>query len=145
MYKVSVVIPVYNVEKYIVRCAESLFQQTLNDIQFIFVDDSSPDNSIALLEETLERFPQRKPQTLILHHTKNLGLPAARATGMAHVEAPYVAHCDSDDYVEPVMYARLYETALQNDPSLTYPSAVRPRLRETSRDRYQPPKAGQLP
>ncbi len=61
MYKVSVVVPIYKVEDYIVRCAESLFNQTLDDMQFIFVDDGSPDNSIALLEQTIERFPQRKP------------------------------------------------------------------------------------
>lgn len=118
MYKVSVVIPIYKVEDYIVRCAESLFNQTLDDIQFIFVDDASPDNSVALLEQTLERFPQRRSHTIILHHPVNLGVPSARATGLARVEAPYVAYCDSDDYVEPDMYARLYENAVQNDSDM---------------------------
>lgn len=118
MYKVSVVVPVYNVEKHIERCAESLFKQTLDDIQFIFVDDASPDKSVLLLEQTLERFPQRKTQTVILHHTRNRGLPTARATGLKYVEAPYVAHCDSDDYVEPTMYATLYENALKNDSDI---------------------------
>ena len=114
MYKVSVVIPIYCVEKYIVRCAESLFNQTLKDIQFIFVDDASPDNSIALLQKTIERFPHRKPQTVILHHPKNMGLPTARATGLSHVEAPYVAHCDSDDYVDSTIYSKLYNNAIRN-------------------------------
>ena len=118
MYKVSVVIPIYNVEKFIVRCAESLFKQTLDDIQFVFVDDASPDKSVQLLEQTLEHFPQRKPHTIILHHPQNMGLPAARATGLAHVTAYYVAHCDSDDYVEPTMYAKLYECAVQNDSDM---------------------------
>ena len=118
MYKVSVVIPIYNVEKYIVRCAESLFSQTLDDIQFIFVDDASPDKSVTLLEQTLERFPKQKPHTIILHHAHNLGLPTARATGLARVEAPYVAHCDSDDYVEPTMYEKLYNCAIQNDSDM---------------------------
>lgn len=118
MYKVAVVIPVFRVEDYIVRCAESLFSQTLDDMQFIFVDDASPDNSISLLEQTLDRFPRRKTQTQILHHAKNRGLPTARATGLARVEAPYVAHCDSDDYVEPTMYARLYEKAVKNDSDM---------------------------
>jgi glycosyltransferase involved in cell wall biosynthesis len=118
MYKVSVIVPIYNVEKYIVQCAESLFNQTLDEMQFIFVDDASPDNSIARLEQTLERFPQRKPQTIILHHPKNLGLPTARATGLAYVNAPYVAHCDSDDYVDRDMYTKLYEDALQNDSDM---------------------------
>lgn len=118
MYKVSIVIPMYNVEKYIVRCAESLFKQTLDDIQFIFVDDASPDNSVSLLKQTLERFPRRKPHTIILHHTQNLGLPTARATGLAYVTAPYVAHCDSDDYVEQNMYEKLYEIALNRDSDM---------------------------
>ena len=118
MCKVSVVIPVYNVEDCIARCAESLFRQTLDDMQFIFVDDASPDGSVARLEETLERFPRRKSQTVILHHTENRGLPSARATGLALVEAPYVAHCDSDDRVEPEMYARLYECAVKNGSDL---------------------------
>lgn len=118
MYKVAVVIPIYNVEDYIVRCAESLFSQTLDDMQFIFVDDASPDDSIARLEQTIEHFPHRKEQTIILHHPENLGLPTARATGLARVEAPYVAHCDSDDYVEPTMYAKLYENAIKNDSDM---------------------------
>lgn len=118
MYKVSVVVPIYNVENYIVRCAESLFNQTLDDIQFIFVDDASPDRSVLLLEQTIERFPQRKAHTIILHHTRNRGLPTARATGVAHVEAPFVAHCDSDDYVDPTMYEKLYECAVQNDSDI---------------------------
>ena len=118
MYKVSVVVPVYNVEKYIIRCAESLFQQTLDNIQLIFVNDSSSDNSISLLEKTLESYPQRKPHTIILHHPRNLGLPTARATGIAHAEASYVIHCDSDDYVESTMCAKLYEHALQNDSDM---------------------------
>ena len=118
MFKVSVVVPIYNVEKYIVRCAESLFQQTLDDIQYVFVDDASPDKRVLLLEQTLERFPQRTPQTIILHHSQNMGLPTARATGLAHVKAPYVAHCDSDDYVEPTMYEKLYECAIKNDSDM---------------------------
>lgn len=118
MYKVSVVIPIYNVEEYIVRCAESLFNQTLDDIQFIFVDDASPDKSVSLLEQTLEQFPQRKPHTIILHHSQNMGLPTARATGLAHVKAPYVAHCDSDDYVEPTMYEELYQCATENNSDM---------------------------
>lgn len=118
VYKVSVVVPVYNVEQSIVRCAESLFEQTLDEMQFIFVDDASPDQSVSLLEQTLERFPRRKPQTIILHHARNRGLPTARATGLAYVEAPYVAHCDSDDYVEPAMYEKLYNYARQNDSDM---------------------------
>jgi glycosyltransferase involved in cell wall biosynthesis len=64
--KVSVIVPVYNVEQYVRQCAQSLFSQTWEDIEFIFVDDGSPDNSIAIIQEVLEGFPQRKESTKIL-------------------------------------------------------------------------------
>ena len=59
--KVSVIIPVYNVEKYIERCARSLLEQSLKDIEYIFVDDCSPDNSITMLENILKEYPERQP------------------------------------------------------------------------------------
>ena len=118
MHKVSVIVPIFGVENYIVRCAESLFNQTLDDMQFIFADDASPDNSIAVLEQTLERFPHRKSQTTIIRNPRNMGLPATRAVGLSHVDALYVAHCDPDDYVETFMYARLYEKAIQEDSDM---------------------------
>lgn len=59
--KVSVIIPVYNVEKYIERCARSLLEQSLKDIEYIFVDDCSPDNSITMLENLLKEYPERQP------------------------------------------------------------------------------------
>ena len=63
--KVSVIIPVYGVEKYIARCARSLFGQTLQNIEYIFVNDCTPDNSIKLLCEVLEQYPQRKEQVAV--------------------------------------------------------------------------------
>lgn len=71
--KVSVVVPVYNVEKYIGRCARSLFEQTLDEMEFIFVDDGSTDNSIGVVEDVVKEFPKRKHQVTILHQ-KNSGL-----------------------------------------------------------------------
>lgn len=66
MPKVSVIIPVYNVATYIKRCACSLFEQTLYDMEFIFVDDASPDDSVQILQETLSHYPQRKSQVHII-------------------------------------------------------------------------------
>lgn len=141
MYKVSVVVPIYNVEQYIIRCAESLFGQTLDDIQFIFVDDASPDKSVQLLEQTIERFPWRKDHTIILHHPRNLGLPTARATGLERVEAPYVAHCDSDDYVEPNMYEKLYECAMRNDSDIVTCGRILHRIKGTELKQFDTPFA----
>lgn len=118
MCKVSVIIPVYNAENYIVRCAESLFKQTLDDIQFIFVDDASPDNSISLIKQTLERFPERKSQTLIIRNQTNMGCSMARQQALLYVKAPFTAMCDSDDWMESTMYADLYENALQNNADM---------------------------
>lgn len=114
MPKVSVIIPVYNTEKYIERCAVSLFEQTLDDIQYIFVDDCSEDQSMNELYKVLERYPKRREQVTFCHHEKNLGLPAARRTGLAKAQGDYVIHCDSDDWVEKDAYESLYLYAISN-------------------------------
>lgn len=108
---ISVIIPVYNVERFIGRCAESLFGQTLQEAEFIFVDDASPDNSMDVLREVMERYPDRMPQVKILIHEHNKGLPAARNTGLGAAIGDYIFHCDSDDFMEPDMLATLYEKA----------------------------------
>lgn len=81
MYQVSVIIPIYKTEKYIERCAISLFEQTLKSIEYIFINDYTPDNSIQLLENVLKRYPNRISDIKIINHEKNRGLAAARNTG----------------------------------------------------------------
>lgn len=97
--KVSLLVPVYGVERYIARCAESLFGQTYRDIEFIFVDDCTPDASITVLEKVLERFPERRSQVHIIRHEHNRGLGAARATAFEASTGDAVMHVDSDDYM----------------------------------------------
>jgi glycosyltransferase involved in cell wall biosynthesis len=128
----SVIIPVYNVEKYIPRCARSLFGQTLEDVEFIFVDDCSTDGSVRALQATLELYPERIPQTRILSHQENGGVSKARNTGMSAAEGDYVYHCDSDDYLEKDMLERLYDFARESgydivwsDWYLSYPVTER--------------------
>ncbi|MCM1137469.1 MAG: glycosyltransferase family 2 protein [Duncaniella sp.] len=117
--KVSVLVPVYGVEKYIERCARSLFNQTMTDeIEFIFVDDCTPDRSIEILKNVLNDYPHRKYQTRILHHEVNKGLPEARNTGVNNACGEYVIHCDSDDWVEPNMYELLYSQAKLTDADI---------------------------
>ena len=115
MPKVSVIIPVYGVEKYIERCARSLFEQTLDDIEYIFVDDCSPDNSIYILCNVLSEYPNREKQVKILHHEKNKGLAQARQTGLKIASGEYIAHCDSDDWVDVHMYEEMYNKAIEED------------------------------
>ncbi len=112
--KVSVIIPVYGVEKYIERCAISLFEQTLTEMEFIFVDDCSPDHSIQVLERIINKYPLRKDQITILHHQQNKGLPQARQTGISRASGEFIAHCDSDDWVTLDAYESLYNLAIKN-------------------------------
>ena len=112
MPKVSVIIPVYGVEKYIERCARSLFEQTLEDMEFIFVDDCTPDRSIKILEDVLQDYPKRRVQTRIIHHEENGGLPIARQTGLKFATGDFIAHCDSDDWVDLNLYETLFTQAV---------------------------------
>jgi len=98
--KVSILVPVYGVEKYIGRCAESLFAQTYEDIEYVFVDDCSPDNSMEILKKRAEKFPNREGQIRIIHHEKNLGLGAARNTAVSAATGEFLYHVDSDDYID---------------------------------------------
>lgn len=118
--KVSVIVPVYRVEKFIEKCAASLFSQTLDDVEFIFVDDASPDNSMAVLEKCIQQYPQCQAQIRMLTHKENKGLPAARNTGLAAASGEYVFHCDSDDFVEPDMLETLYDEAKKKDADIVW-------------------------
>ena len=97
MPKVSVIVPIYNVSLYVEKCARSLMEQTLEDIEYIFVDDCTPDNSLQILEETIKDYPHRQRQIKIVRHEVNRGLTSARNSGLSCVTGDYVAHCDSVD------------------------------------------------
>ncbi len=120
MAKVSVIVPIYGVERFIARCAESLFKQTLHDVEYIFVDDATPDKSISVLQDVIDCYPQRKEQIRIIHHEQNKGLPAARNSGLAIATGEYIFHCDSDDYMEPDMLAKLYRKAKEEDADIVW-------------------------
>lgn len=118
MPKVSVIVPVYGVEKYIERCARSLFEQTLDDIEYIFVDDCTPDRSIdilkALIEEYRLRFAEMNYTVRIERMPTNSGLPAVRRHGIQLATGDYIIHCDSDDWVDRDMYRLMYEKAVED-------------------------------
>lgn len=97
--KVSVLVPIYGVEKYIGQCAKTLFAQTYNDLEYVFVDDCTPDNSIEVLEQVLVQYPQRKNQVRIIRHEHNRGLGAARKTAFEAATGDFVVNVDSDDYL----------------------------------------------
>ena len=115
MPKVSIIIPVYGVEKYIERCARSLFEQTLDDIEYLFIDDCTPDKSIEILRRVLDEYPKRRDQVIIHRMEKNSGQAAVRKWGMLNATGDYVIHCDSDDWVDVTMYEKMYNKAIEED------------------------------
>lgn len=120
MIKVSVIIPVYKVEIFIGRCIRSLMEQTLQETEFIIVDDCTPDNSISVAQKIIKEYPEREGQVRIIRHEVNQGLPAARNSGLAIATGEYVFHCDSDDFVEPGMLEQLYQVAKNEDADIVW-------------------------
>ena len=115
MPKVSVIVPIYGVEKYISRCAISLMEQSLEDMEFIFVNDCTKDKSIDVLEHTLLSYPSRRSQVRIISKQINEGVSYARKTGLENACGEYIGFCDSDDWVAKTMYEKLYEKAIRYD------------------------------
>ena len=107
--KVSVVVPVYNVEKHLDRCVASIVGQTLEDIEIILVDDGSEDSSGAMCDA----WAQRDSRIRVIHKP-NGGLSDARNTGAAAARAEFVGFVDSDDYIVPEMYERLYADVIED-------------------------------
>ncbi len=116
--KVSIIVPIYKGEKYIERCVVSLFEQDFEAIEYIFVNDCSPDNSIKIVEETIEKYPQRKPNCKIIHHEFNQGLGQARLTGLENASSPYIIHLDNDDWCEWDMISSLYNKAIETNADI---------------------------
>ena len=96
---VSILTPIYGVEKYIEQCARSLFEQTYANIEYIFVDDCAPDNSIKILESIIDEYPERAQQAHVIHHPHNKGVGAARQTALIAAKGDYIMFVDSDDFL----------------------------------------------
>ena len=98
---VSVLIPVYQVEEYIERCARSVFEQTYPNLEYVFVDDGTPDASIQILQNVLTDYPKRRDSIRIIRHELNKGLATARNTAINACKGNFIFHVDADDWVEP--------------------------------------------
>ncbi len=120
MPKISVIVPIYNVSPYIEKCVRSLMEQTLEDIEYVFVNDCTPDNSIEILKKTIMDYPQRLPYVKVVHHEVNRGLTSARNSGLFVASGDYIVHCDSDDWVDSTMYEELYLKAIDDDADVVY-------------------------
>lgn len=114
MKKVSVIIPVYNVENYLRKCLDSLVNQTLQDIEIIVVNDGTPDNSQEIIDEYVKKYPKKVVSII----QKNGGQGTARNTGLLHATGEYIGYVDSDDYVEKNMYEELYTKAKEDNSDI---------------------------
>ena len=113
--KISIIIAIFRCEKYIEACACSLFEQTLEHIEYLFINDATPDNSIEILNRVINNYPTRKPFVKIFNLGSNRGVSNARRVGIENATGEYIIHCDSDDWVEKDMYERLYNKAKETD------------------------------
>lgn len=113
MSKVSVIIAIYNTEKYLERCIRSLLEQTLDDIEYIFINDASTDNSLSILNMIVSEYPNRQDSIKIINLPHNKGLAKVRTLGMKNATSDYVIHCDSDDWVERNLYELMYNKAIE--------------------------------
>lgn len=118
MYLVSLLVPIYGVELYIERCARSLFEQTYPNLEYVFVDDCSPDNSCDILQKTLEDYPHRKSMVKIVHHSTNRGLAAVRNTALDYATGDFVCVVDSDDWLEDGAIAHLVRKQAESDADI---------------------------
>ena len=98
--KVTIAVPVYGVEKYAGKCAESLFSQDYEDLEFLFINDCTYDNSVEEIQKCLQRYPHRIEQTRIVDLPVNKGLPAARNLAVQLASGEFIFHVDADDFIE---------------------------------------------
>lgn len=109
--QISIIIPVYRAEQHIARCCESLFVMDCKEVEYLFINDASPDRSMEIVKNVLSRFPARSSQVRIINQEENKGVACARNTGLNEALGKYVAFVDADDFIEPDMFSKMYQTA----------------------------------
>jgi glycosyltransferase involved in cell wall biosynthesis len=107
---ISVIVPVYNTAKYLRRCLASICAQSFKELEIICINDGSTDNSLKILEELATQ-----DNRIIVINQENLGAGSARNTGLKRASAPYIGFVDSDDYIAPDMYEKMYTAMTQNN------------------------------
>ncbi|MBB3187835.1 glycosyltransferase family 2 protein [Microbacter margulisiae] len=111
--KVSILVPVYNTALFLEKCVRSLFEQTFKELEFVFVDDGSRDNSLDILNQIIVQYPERQPNVIVNRHEKNKGVAATRNTLVSLASAEYLCFVDSDDYIDKDAVELLYKEAIQ--------------------------------
>lgn len=128
MPKVSVIIPIYNVASYIEKCARSLFEQTLDGIEFLFVNDCTPDNSVEILERLIEEYGStlltKGSVARVVTMPSNVGQAGVRCQGILEATGDFVVHCDGDDWVDVDLYNKLYSEAIASGADIVMCGSV---------------------
>lgn len=139
MLKVSVIVPIYNAEKYLVQCLDSIYSQTLKDIEIILINDGSTDRSADICKKYLT------DSRTVYYYKENEGLAAARQDGMERASGEYIGFVDSDDWIEPDMYEKMYQAAVSNHSDVVFCNCIEnedghrftPEMRSGAFDREQ--------
>jgi len=119
----SIVIPIYNVQAFIIKCLESVYQQTYQNIEVILVDDCSPDQSVSIVEDYLKDLNNYFP-TSIIRHDINKGLSESRNTGTKHAKGDYIYYLDSDDWISNNCIELLVSSALEYNSDVVIGSTI---------------------
>lgn len=122
--KVSILVPIYNTSRFIEKCAISLFEQTFQDIEYIFINDCTLDNSIEVLEKVINKYPARKKQVRIINLKKNQGIATVRNIALENSNGEFCLFVDSDDYIELNMIELLYNQAIADDSGIVICDAI---------------------
>lgn len=122
---ISILVPIYRVEKYIERCARSIFEQTYDNLEILFVDDGTPDNSVEILNRVIVDYPKRKQQIQIIRHETNRGLAASRNTLVNSCKGGFLMHVDSDDWLETNAVETLVKRQRETDADIVTGSYCR--------------------
>lgn len=112
--KISVIVPIYNTEKFLRKCIESILNQTLQEIEIILINDGSTDNSHNICLEYAEKYPEK----IRYINNKNIGCSATRNLGIELAKGEYIAFVDSDDYIEKTMYEELWNEKEKNESDI---------------------------
>ena len=121
---VSVCVPVYNVERYVARCVCSLMEQTYLNVEYIFVDDCSSDESMSVLLSVLSNYSSRQEDVRIIHHSHNRGLAAARNSAVEAANGQFIMHVDSDDWLENTAIERLMNRQQETGADIVSGNAI---------------------
>lgn len=110
MIEISIIIPIYNVEKYLEKCLESIYKLNLSNKEIILINDRSPDNSYKIIEKYKKKYPR---ETVVINHNTNKGLSEARNTGIKNSQGKYLLFIDSDDFVDSIALEKFLKKGIE--------------------------------